>query len=226
MVFVCSNSADGNMRNEEAKQRVFLERIEAPTGAHLVPVVGGKRAVVRVVSRPGRIRADALIAKHRQFRLTMLPGDCPPIVMIDEKASMMALLHGSRDALERRVIQKTLRAWWENGADVDRTKAFVGPGIRACCYRFPPSLSRKKLLQRWPPEHTFKIPALFGDDHWAIDLQGFIKGQLEKRGVRTTVSDVCTCCSQENGEFIFPSHRRGGDSAVLESRFLATAWLK
>lgn len=215
------------MRGNEVGQQAFLEKIEAPPGAHLFPVVGGKKAIVRVVKRPGKIEADALIVKHRQFRLTMLPGDCPPIVLVDEESSMIALLHGSRDALERRVIQKTLRVWREEGADPDQTKAFVGPGIGVCCYWFPPSQERESWLRLWPKEYILESPSLFGGSYWAIDLQGFIREHLWREGIRTTLfSGVCTCCSQEEGGFSFPSHRRSKMLGNPESRFLAAAWLK
>jgi len=215
------------MRGNEVGQRVFLEKIGAPPGAHLLPVVGGKRAVVRMVKRPGRIEADALILKHRQFRLTMLPGDCPPIVLVDGGASMIALLHGSRDALGRRVIQKTLRLWREKGANLDQTQAFVGPGIGACCYQFPPSPGRRAWLRLWPKEYIIELPSLFGGNYWAIDLRSFIEEHLWREGIRTTFSSrTCTCCFQEEGEFAFPSHQRGKMLGGPESRFLAAVWLK
>ncbi len=226
--FVWSSLKDGNMQYPSLQRR-FLEAIDAPpVGVHLVPRVGGWGTTIEVVDRLGPVKADALIVRHFLFRLTILPGDCPPIVLVDDRLPVIALIHGSRDALERDVIPRTLWRWRQVSGSTTRTYALVGPGIRRCCYRFPEPIA-KTALQKWPAEHKFLVSSGFKEGCWSVDLQGFIGEQLSAGGLggRLIIAPECTCCAKgKDGVHLFPSHRRSSVEKEPEGRFLAVAWLK
>lgn len=213
----------GNMLEEERRERFKIAH-ECPRSVFLAPKTGGRKAVIRTVNQHRRVEADALITTTRRLALEILPADCPIVVLMDPESGTLAMLHGSRDALERGVVRRTLNAW-RRRADLSSTAVVISPHIRTCCHRFPLEIALK-VLRRWPREFGFLTGVCGEDRFYAVDYERFLKAELEGARQVFTLGD-CTCCAKtEDGRHKFHSHRRSVVEGTGKERAIALAWFE
>jgi YfiH family protein len=129
---------------------------------------------------------DGLVAHASGPVLGLLTADCAPIVVAG--AAGVAVLHGGWRGLVAGIVERGLEA--VPGA----RWAWVGPAIRACCYRVGPEVVaafRRRGLE------------VGGEGH--IDVAAAAAAVLRRAGLEVAVSDVCTAC---DGSYY--SYRRDG----------------
>ncbi len=218
-VFIYSTAQFGNMLEGERRAR-FKAKYGCPETVFLSPRTGGNGATVRVVDRPGCVEGDALITRG-PLALEILPADCPIVVLADPTTSAIAMIHGSRDALERGVVEETLGVWWR-WAKRKSTRAAVSPHIKTCCHRFPMEVAAK-VLRQWPKEFGH-LTGQYGEGSlYAVDYACALEKKL--RGLQKTfISSACTCCETEGEEHKFYSHRRSVLRETGKERGIALAW--
>lgn len=100
-------------------------------------VHGGRAEVVAAADRGrGTLRlddaipgADALVTADPGTVLTILVGDCVPIVLYDPAAHVLACVHAGWRGTVARITEATLAAMADLGARPERVLAGVGPAI-------------------------------------------------------------------------------------------------
>lgn len=141
------------------------------------------------------IKADAVISnlakadfqrgekEAKQTLISMVLGDCFPLIFFDQKSKNIAMIHAGWEPLYLNILDQV----WQRMMDLWQTSpqqiwAFLGPGIRAESYR---TVHRPRQFQEphWQKyikyqNNTVKKSAIrLGEQatYWQIDLPSFIK---------------------------------------------------
>lgn len=161
---------------------------------------GRYSAWVRQVAGDGVVRVgegrfagegDALVTGGEGFSLAVAIADCVPVALVGE--GVVGMVHSGWRGTLKGISGKTAR---EMG-DPSSVRAYVGPGIRQCCYEVSEEIAGK-FAGRFGREVV---------DGRMLSLSGAIRTDLCEAGV-TEVHDLglCTGCRTD----LFYSHRMEG----------------
>lgn len=117
-----------------SNRREFFARFSG----HRVPLKQIHSDVAHAVESPPAklMPGDALLTNRPGLALEVKTADCLPILLFDPAVPAIAAVHAGWRGTVRRIAQKTAGALRKQyGADPARTRALIGPGIRACCYQ-------------------------------------------------------------------------------------------
>lgn len=84
--------------------------------------------------------ADALVTPAVGVAIGVLVADCLPVLLADPGTRIVAAAHAGRRGLAAGVLQATVTAMADLGADPGRTVATIGPAIGGCCYEVPAAI--------------------------------------------------------------------------------------
>lgn len=143
--------------------------------------------------------ADAVVTNNIEPALTMTFADCVPIILVDNAAPALALVHAGW----RGTVSGVALAAWEAmralGAREETSTAYLGPAVGGCCYRVG-----DEVVERVLPMGRAGTDSLDSRDGITyLDLSGLNARLLEERGVRTVRSNCCTACRTD----LLYSHR-------------------
>jgi polyphenol oxidase len=135
--------------------------------------------------------ADALITSERDVCLVVAVADCVPVVLVGER--VVGMVHSGWRGTLAGISGKAVRSFCEGNS----IKAYIGPGIRGCCYEVSEELAGK-------------FAARFGGGVVSgryLSLPAAIRADLEEAGV-AEVHDLglCSGCRPD----LFYSHRKQG----------------
>lgn len=164
---------------------------------------------------PDIVEGGALITSDRGVALSLFPADCFPVIIADTSRSVLALLHAGWKGTDLQLAKKVVvQITSKIRTEPQSLMAVIGPGIRSCCYYSKGRISYLRQKSRWEP---------YLPDFSRIDLAGYIHDQLVEGGILTeNIFDValCTRCAQnEQGNPLFFSNIRAGDTGEVEGRF-------
>lgn len=156
---------------------------------------------------PEPIAADALVSNQKDLLLVIETADCYPVLLEDYAAGVVAAAHCGWRGTAGRILENTVRAMQEKGADLGRIRVAIGPGI--CAAQYPVRLD---VLDRFA-DAGFALPLLVqqeglsssGSRLFHLDLAAANKWLLESLGVAPEQIWVSGQCSTE-AEFF--SYRR------------------
>ena len=77
---------------------------------------------------------DGLITKDSGVILTVITGDCCPLIFADKQSGVIGIAHLGWRGSVRRMSQKMIDQMVLAGADVNSIKVVLGPSIGECCY--------------------------------------------------------------------------------------------
>lgn len=77
---------------------------------------------------------DGLITKDSGVILTVITGDCCPLIFVDKKLGIIGIAHLGWRGSMKRMAQKMIDQMVSAGADVNFIKVALGPSIGECCY--------------------------------------------------------------------------------------------
>jgi YfiH family protein len=162
--------------------------------------MGGRpTAWVRQVAGDGVVRvseaglageADALVTSERDLSLVVAVADCVPVALVGERG--VAMVHSGWRGTLAGIAGKAVRSMGEKGV-----RAYVGPGIRRCCYEVSEELAAEFAARygRW----------VVSGRH--LSLPDAIRTDLEKSGVVDILDlGLCSGCRPD----LFYSHRKQG----------------
>lgn len=155
--------------------------------------------------------ADGLLTERDDLVLWFTVADCVPLTICAGgwRAHGHCGWRGTASGLAERLVQELVRA---AGAEPDRMRAWVGPGIGPCCYPVGPEVASRF------PESSLRGPD--GRHRRRLDLPGEILRRLLACGLPPSAiarSGVCTSCHPDR----FFSHRRDG---APSGRMAALCW--
>lgn len=87
---------------------------------------------------------DAMVTAEPDLVLTTFYADCIPLFFFDPFKRVIAVAHSGWKGTYLRIAEKTVLAMVDKmGCNPAQIEAFIGPGIRPCCYRIQPDLADK-----------------------------------------------------------------------------------
>ena len=129
---------------------------------------------------PSTRRADAVVTATPGIALTVLTADCQPVLFADHKAGVIGAAHaGWRGALSG-VLEATLDAMEDLGADRSETVAVIGPAISQRAYEVGPEFLEEFLTE--DPDYG-RFFAGGNGDRVHFDLPAFGLHRLRSHGV-------------------------------------------
>ncbi|MCB2128561.1 MAG: peptidoglycan editing factor PgeF [Rhodobacteraceae bacterium] len=129
---------------------------------------------------PSTRRADAVVTATPGIALTVLTADCQPVLFADHKAGVIGAAHaGWRGALSG-VLEATLDAMEDLGADRSETVAVIGPAISQRAYEVGPEFLDEFLTTDRRLSRFFSGGS---GDRMHFDLPGFGLHRLREAGI-------------------------------------------
>lgn len=184
-IFHGLNCGNGSSDQREAvalnRARVANAMEVAPEALVGVHQVHSPEVVVVTEATAERPKADALVTKTPGVALSILTADCQPVLFADHDAGVVGAAHaGWRGALDG-VLEATLTAMEDLGADRSNTVAVIGPCISQKAYEVGPEFLEAFLAE--DPDNA----RFFADgegDRYMFDLPALGLQKLRQAGVR------------------------------------------
>jgi len=181
------NNVKRNRLNLSANYGINIDNLRYMNQVH-----GSNIEVVTKQSEVCLDECDALITNEPNTPLMVMVADCIPILLYDEKKSVISVVHAGRNGTFLSIVEKTVLKMCEvYNCKVKDITVVLGPSIQKCCYEVSVDMANT-VKNRFGEEYT---------NGRLIDLQGINKKQLLDLGIlreNIDISHVCTKCSNEN----------------------------
>src|SRR5690606_22908727 len=172
---------------------------------HLLTVHQVHSPDVLLVTKPHdlpRPKADAMVTNIPGIAIGALSADCGPVLFADHQAGVIGSAHaGWRGALTG-VLENTINAMIELGAQRENIVAILGPTIGPNHYEVGPEFYAQ-FIDKDQAFTTYFEPSTKAD-HKLFDLWAFIIDRLTSAGVKAEALRQCTYANEEQ----FYSYRR------------------
>lgn len=149
-----------------------------------------------------RPRADAIVTRTPGLAIGVSTADCGPLLFADPQARVIGAAHAGWRGTLSGVIEGTVAAMEELGADRGRMSVALGPLIRQENYEVSESFV-SEFLRADETHARFFAPAR--DGHAMFDLPGFIASRIERSGIGR-FEDIGFCTYADPDRFY--SYRR------------------
>jgi hypothetical protein len=143
-------------------------------------------------------QADGMATNIPGIALGILTADCAPVLFADSRAKVIGAAHAGWKGALAGVIESTLRAMEELGAERARIAAAIGPCISQPNYEVGPEF-RARFMDNDPGFARFFAPSAKAD-HWRFDLKGFVALRLDDAGLEN-VARFPACTYAHEGDF-------------------------
>jgi len=159
------------------------------------------------------VTADACVARTPGLVLAVLHADCLPVLVCDDAARVVAVVHAGWRGLAAGVLEQTVAAMEVPGA---RLCAWLGVAISQRAYEVGPEVRAAFVDLDRNAAAAFAPGAA---DHWQCDLQALARLRLARLGVsRVFGGELCSYSDAQR----FYSHRRDG----VTGRMATLIWLR
>lgn len=125
-------------------------------------------------------RADALVTATPGLALAVLTADCQPVLFADAKAGVIGAAHAGWKGAQAGVLEATLDAMEDLGAQRDHVTAVIGPTISQRAYEVGPEFFES--FHDDDPE-TARFFSGGTGDRYHFDLPGYGLWRLRRAGV-------------------------------------------
>jgi len=173
--------------------------------AHLLTVHQCHSADVVTVTQPfenGRPKADALVTQQPGLALGIATADCAPVLFADEVSGVIGAAHAGWRGAYQGILENTVAAMEDLGAQRDTIIAVIGPHIGGQNYQVGEEFFDRFLSQSADNRRYFV--ASHEENHYLFDLGAYNADRLGNAGV--TVERLNMCTYADEGRFF--SHRR------------------
>jgi len=192
-----------------AANRAALRR-ELPGDPLWLTQVHGTRCVDAATAAPG-VEADASFTRRRGVVCAVLTADCLPVLLCDDRASVVAVAHAGWRGLAAGVIEATVAAMGEPGA---RLMAWLGPAIGPRAFEVGGEVRERFVAADPRAAGAFSATG----EKWLCDLNMLARQRLAALGVRR-VTGIEACTVGDRGTYF--SYRRDG----VTGRMASLTWL-
>lgn len=150
-----------------------------------------------------RPRADAVVTRTPGLAIGVSTADCGPLLFADQDAGVIGAAHAGWRGAFIGVIEATLAAMEQLGADRSRIAVALGPTISQPNYEVGPEFVERFLAADVDNTRFFSESQRPG--HAMFDLNGYIADRIERAGV-SNFTDLGLCTYAEPERFF--SYRR------------------
>lgn len=194
-----TNEAQSNQEKILAKIALENKKI-----IHMNQVHKDNIVVVDELTTSPIAQCDGIISTSKNIALMVMVADCIPILIWDKKQGVIGAVHSGRNGTFLKIAQKTIQKMIALfGCDPANIEVLMGPAIQKCCYEVDDAMAQ---IAR----------ANFGEafvNGRYLDLVGMCIDQIIKIGVplaNIQVSQICTCCQEEQEYFSFRRDKNSG----------------
>lgn len=193
-----------------AANRERLSR-ELPSEPRWLAQVHGTQCVDAALVIPGT-RADASFTRQRGVVCAVLTADCLPVLLCDDHASVVAVVHAGWRGLAAGVIEAAVAAMEVPGGSL---MAWLGPAIGPGAFEVGGEVHEAFLARDATAAKAFEAQA---NGKWLCDLYVLARLRLDAVGIdRVWGTNLCTVADAET----FFSYRRDG----VTGRMASLIWL-
>ena len=128
-----------------------------------------------------RQRGDALVTRTQGLAIGVTAADCGAILLVDPNARVIGAAHAGWKGALTGIVESTVAAMEELGAERSGIVAAIGPLIRQHSYEVGDEFV-ERFIEADAENTLFFIPAA-REGHAMFDLAGFIRTRLENAGV-------------------------------------------
>lgn len=167
----------------DANRRMAVDAVLAHAELVTLHQVHSATAIPVTSSFPenGRPHADAMVTDRPGLVLGILTADCTPVLFADPEARIIGAAHAGWKGAIGGVIESTVAAMEQLGADRVRIVAAVGPTIARKSYEVDEAFFRR-FAEADPANERFFSPGRAGRHQF--DLEGFVVSQVATAGVK------------------------------------------
>lgn len=189
-----------------ARNRMLLNTLLPSEPVWLEQVHG--TAVANADMAGCRVQADACIARHRGSVCVVMTADCLPVLLCDERGTVVGTAHAGWKGLAAGVIEATVR---EMAVEPHQLMAWLGPAIGPDAFEVGDEV-RAEFVAGNPQAEAAFLPGQPGK--WFADIYALSRLRLNALGVsRIYGGDRCTYREREQ----FFSYRRDGVTGRMGS---------
>jgi YfiH family protein len=128
-----------------------------------------------------RPRADAIVTATEGLAIGVTAADCGPILLVDPNARVIGAAHAGWKGALTGIVESTVAAMEQLGAERGGIVAAIGPLIRQHSYEVGGEFV-ERFIEADAESALFFIPSS-RENHAMFDLAGFIRMRLENAGV-------------------------------------------
>jgi YfiH family protein len=161
--------------------------------------------VLTIIERPNPetvTEADAMVTDRSDVVLGILTADCSPVLLTDPEAGIVGAAHAGWKGAAGGILERTVAAMAELGADPGRIHAAIGPTISGPNYEVGPDTARDILALDPEAASHISIPAGKTREHY--DIPGHLSAQLASFGL-ARIDNLGLCTYADPARFF--SHR-------------------
>lgn len=186
-------------------------RVAAAMGAesmdHLISLFQIHSPNVVEISKPftwgERPEGDAMVTTVPGVALCVLTADCTPVLFADVEAGVIGAAHAGWKGALAGVIEATVKAMVDRGAERSRISAAVGPSLSQSSFEVGPDLKEPFLDKHDWSASCFKP----GDgDRSYFDIWAFCEGVLLRCGIMD-ISNVRQCTLDQPSRYFSNRYR-------------------
>jgi YfiH family protein len=148
-------------------------------------------------------RADAMVTRQPGIGLGVITADCAPVLLADSQAGVVGAAHAGWRGAVGGVIEATVAAMIDLGAQPGRITAAIGPCIAQDSYEVGIDVYQAVVSRN--ADHASCLAAGRRDSHWQFDLAGYCASRLADSGIRSIATLGVDTAADEARFF---SHRR------------------
>ena len=127
-----------------------------------------------------RPRADAMVTDRPGLALGILTADCTPVLFADPQAGVIGAAHAGWKGALGGVLESTVRAMEQIGAERANIRAAVGPVIARRSYEVDEAF-RRRFTEVDPANDRYFSPGRPG--HHQFDLEAYVLARLAAAGL-------------------------------------------
>ncbi len=146
----------------------------------------------------GNLDGDGIILKIKNVKARIKTADCYPVIIMDFKNEIGAILHIGWRGSYLRILEKAIKIF--DDFNSNKITVAFGPGICAKCYEV-----KENLFSYFPRDYfTYK------DGKWFLDIFSYNLDILKSYGIKDII--LPPACTYESK--ILYSYRRGESSKI------------
>lgn len=197
-----------NKRRAANRMKVADDRLWTLYQVHSANVITIDGGVPSGGSGPA---ADGMATREPGIALGILTADCAPVLFSDPENGVIGAAHAGWKGALSGVMENTVTAMENLGADRTRIRAAIGPCIAQASYQVGEEFPSPFLAAN-PSASAFFAPDSDPGKH-RFDLRGFIASRLEQTGIADTEALPNDTYAEEEAFFSYrrTCHRGEGD---------------
>jgi hypothetical protein len=202
--FNCKGNA-GDDATHVTENRKRVTGFFGVTPESLVTLTQTHSAICHSVTSPllNPLEGDALVTTQTDLVIGVLTADCAPVLFTGSTAEgepIIGAAHAGWGGAVKGILESTIKAMVDAGANLKKIQAVVGPCIARLSYEVSPEFTAPFLADDAAAEKFF-TPLATGK--LLFDLPAYVKFRLNRAGVQDVVIDGQDTYRDEENYFSF-----------------------